>query len=59
MVSIRLSQRAAASLALSLALVVSACIFDPPPGDPNPNPDPRLARDSIDNPIDYVETVWR
>jgi hypothetical protein len=58
MVSIRLPQRAAASLAMSLALVVSACIFKPDDGDPLDPPDPRLQRDTIEHTIEYVETVW-
>jgi hypothetical protein len=51
-------QRATASLALSLALAVSACIFKPPDDPRPPRPDPRLERDSIENTIRYLETVW-
>lgn len=61
MVSIRLHERAIASLAMSLALIVSACIFNPDPGpDPDPDPDPgTLQRDSIEETVDYVAKVWR
>jgi hypothetical protein len=59
MVSIRLPQRAAASLAMSLALIVSACIFSPGQGDDDKIIDARLPeRNSIENTIKYVETVW-
>lgn len=58
MVSIRLYERAIASLAMSLALIVSACIFSPGEGDNDNNDDQRLERDSIEKTIKFVEIVW-
>jgi len=44
---------------MSLALIVSACIFAPGEGDDDDDDDDdRIARDSIENTIKYVETVW-
>jgi len=44
---------------MSLALIVSACIFSPGEGDKPPPDESRLVRDSIDHTIDYMETVWK